>query len=86
MFAFILALLFGAAQIYFTIRMILVQAKGDKKTFRIILSSKFLAYVLAVAIVMIKFLSLLSVCLCGFIAGAALSAIAFCVYKLFFTS
>ena len=83
MFAFILALLFGAAQMYVTIKTVPIFANGDKKTVRKAIAVKFLAYVLALAVVMIKFLSLLTLCLCGFIAGAALAALIFCAYKLF---
>ena len=64
MFGFIVSFLFGAAQMYATIRLIPIYSSGDKKGSRTILAAKFFAYLGAVALVTLKFLSLLTYCLC----------------------
>lgn len=81
MLAFITALLFGAAQVWLTEQLIFAfNDKNAKKTF-MLLGAKFVAYVVAIGIVILGFVWYISAIICGFAVGVPIAAIALFVYN-----
>lgn len=81
MLAFITALFFGAAQVWLTEQLIFAfNDKNAKKTF-MLLGAKFVAYVVAIGIVILGFVWYISAIICGFAVGVPIAAIALFVYN-----
>lgn len=84
MFGFMVSIIFGAVQMYATILLISIIRNRDYKVAIKFLAAKFAAYLFVTAFVMIKYLSRSTYYFSGLIVGVALSAVAFCIYKIFF--
>lgn len=81
MLAFIIAFLFGAAQVWLTKQLIFAfNDKNAKKTF-MLLGAKFAGYVFAVGITVLCFVWYISAIICGFAVGVPIAAIALFVYN-----
>lgn len=80
MLAFITALIFGAAQAVLTERLIFAFVEKDTKKTFMFLGIKLLAYIIAIGLVMLKFVWYISMIICGFAVGVPIAAMALFVY------
>ncbi len=81
MLAFIIALLFGAGQVYLTSQLIDAFNKRNSKKILLFFSAKFLSYAIGIGVVVLKFVWHISLILYGFAVGVPITAIALFVYK-----
>ncbi len=81
MLAFIVALLFGAGQVYLTAQLIDAFNKRNSKKILLFFGAKLLAYAIGIGVVVLKFVWHISLVLCGFIAGVPVMALGLFTYK-----
>lgn len=81
MLAFIIALLFGAVQVYLTSQLIDAFNKRSSKKILLFFGTKFLLYAIGIGVVVLKFVWHISFILCGFAVGVPIAAIVLFVYK-----
>lgn len=81
MFAFIIALFFGAGQIFLTEQLIKHFNTRDNKKILLFFGGKFILYAIAIGIVVLKFVWHIGMFLCGIAVSVPLTAIALFVYK-----
>lgn len=81
MFAFVISLIFGAAQVLLTEQLVYAfNDKNSKKTL-MFLGIKFLAYLIAIGLVMLEFVWYISMIVCGFAVGVPVAAVGLFVYN-----
>ena len=81
MLAFIIALLFGAGQVYLTSKLIDAFNKRNSKKILLFFFAKFLSYAIGIGVVVLKFVWHISLIFCGFAVGVPITAIVLFVYK-----
>ena len=81
MLAFIIALLFGAGQVYLTSKLIDAFNRINSKKILLFFFAKFLSYAIGIGVVVLKFVWHIGLAFCGFAVGVPITAIALFVYK-----
>lgn len=81
--AFIVALLFGAAEAFLLKNLLFAVTAGDKKKIVLFFLLKFVSYGVAIALLMSLFIRSLTYCMCGFAVGMPVTAISLFVYFAF---
>lgn len=84
MLAFIISALFGAAEVFLLRALLGAMSAGNKKRAKGLFFVGFLSYGIAIALLMFPYIHLFTYCLCGFLTGFPLTAIALFIYKIFF--
>lgn len=74
MFGFVIALLFGLAQMFLLSKMLKGATSGNIKALALYLAVKLVAYIAAVLLVLLVFPNSLIACACGYAAGLPLGA------------
>ena len=81
MLAFVVALLFGAGQVYLTERLAKAFSTRNGKNILLFFAAKFLLYALGVGLVVLKFVWFIGMAFAGLIVGASLATVALVLYR-----
>lgn len=84
MLVFIISLLFGAGQVLLTEQLICVFNKREYKKALIFFGAKFVLYIIAIALVVLKFVWHIGMAFSGFAVGVPITAIGLFAYKLIY--
>ena len=82
--AFIIAMLFGAVQMFLLSILLRSVTSGNTKEVIKALLVKLVLYAVAVALLLLKFPESIITCACGYAAGLPLSAVVYFIYLSFF--
>lgn len=82
--AFIIAMLFGAVQMFLLSILLRSVTSGNTKEVIKVLLVKLVLYAVAVALLLLKFPESIINCACGYAAGLPLSAVVYFIYLSFF--
>lgn len=77
MLGFVIALLFGLAQMFLLSKMLKGATSGNIRVLAVYLAAKLVAYIAAVLLVLLVFPNSLIACACGYAAGLPIGAIVY---------
>lgn len=83
--AFLIALAFGALEMFLLFRLTTAVVRSDRKTMMLALLLKFLTYAAAIGLFVFRFLDYALWCICGFTVGLPVTAVVLFVYRTFFS-